>query len=109
MFFRIGVAAGLLLSTAVAGCAGTPPQPRDEGAAAARELPVTAHRTEAEALQAAAADDRICTHERVIGSNLRQRVCRTSAQREQERRQAQEAMDRGRGPCTIGCSDDATR
>lgn len=39
-------------------------------------------------------DDRICTRERVIGSNMAQRVCRTRAQMEADRADAREAVER---------------
>lgn len=74
------VAGALFLTTAIAG----------EQAAAPAE---PAQATEAGAPKPAA-DEKVCTMEKSLGSNMKKRVCRTRAQYEAERERAREALDR---------------
>jgi len=46
----------------------------------------------------------VCTYEKTIGSNMKKRICKTVAQRNKEREDSRDAMNRSRSSCgEIGC------
>lgn len=52
------------------------------------------------------ADDErmVCTYEKTIGSNMKKRICKTVAQRNKEREDSRDAMNRSRSTCgEIAC------
>lgn len=54
------------------------------------------------------ADDErmVCTYEKTIGSNMKKRICKTVAQRNKEREESRDMMNRSRSVCSeIGCGN----
>ena len=76
---------------AVAGCAG--PLQETATPSAAKEASATA--PVADTSGASAADELVCTSETPTGSKIPKRVCRTRAEMEQDREQAEELVRRG--------------
>lgn len=80
LILGIAITGALCLTTAIAGEPATP----------------TAEPSPVQKVDAAkpAADDKVCTMEKSLGSNMKQRVCRTRVQYEAEREGAREALER---------------
>lgn len=54
-----------------------------------------------------AEDERmVCTYEKTIGSNMKKRICKTVAQRNKEREDSRDMLNRSRSVCSeIGCGN----